>query len=96
MSFARNLSNKYDKKLLDTAPKTRLTALKTSSKWLIHKTAEVVGEFFGKKIAEKHLKLQPIYDTNPRDVEEIGIPLEKRKDILTQSGQVLQNKTLQN
>ena len=42
------------------------------------------------------MKLQPIFDMNPRDVEEIGIPSEKRQDILSQSGQVLQNKTLQN
>ena len=32
LSFARNLSNKYGKQLLDTATKTRLDALKSTSK----------------------------------------------------------------
>ena len=32
LSFARNLSNRYGKKLLDTATKTRLDALKNASR----------------------------------------------------------------
>ena len=32
LSFARNLSNKYGKKVLDTASKTGLDTLKTASK----------------------------------------------------------------
>ena len=40
LSFARNLSNKYGKQLMDTATKAGLDALKTASEKVIHKTAE--------------------------------------------------------
>ena len=43
LSFARNLSNKYKKQLLDTG----LNSLKTASKNVVRKT----GEFLGNKIA---------------------------------------------
>ena len=65
MSFVRNLSNKYRKKLLDTVAKTELDALKTASKKVVHKTPEAAGEFIGNKIAEKIGKP----DENPRNVE---------------------------
>ena len=56
LSFARNLSNTYRKKLLDVATKTGINALKTASKKIIHKAAEATGEFLGNKIAEKIVK----------------------------------------
>ena len=59
LSFARNLSNKYGKILLDTATKTELDALKTTSKKLFHKTADATGDFTGKKIADKITKPKP-------------------------------------
>ena len=40
LSFARNLSNKYRKQLLDTATKTRIDALKTDSKKVVNKAVE--------------------------------------------------------
>ena len=36
LPFARYLSNKYGKQLLDTAAKTGLDALKTASKKVVH------------------------------------------------------------
>ena len=51
-TFSRNLSNKYVKKLLDTA----ITALKTTFKKVIHKAAEVSGDFMTNKIDDKILK----------------------------------------
>ena len=44
MSFERNFSNKYEKQLLDTARKTGLEVLKTVTKKVAHKAAEVMGE----------------------------------------------------
>ena len=44
-SFARNVSNKYKKHLLDTV----LDSLKIASKNVIPKAAEATGEFIGKK-----------------------------------------------
>ena len=44
MSFARSMSNKYGKKLVDTAKKSAADAIKTASKRAIQKTAEGPGD----------------------------------------------------
>ena len=48
MSFAKNIDNKYVKKLFDTAKKST-----TASKRAIQKTAEAKGGLIGNKIADK-------------------------------------------
>ena len=48
-SFARNLSNKYWKKLLDTLTKRGLDLLKSTSKKVFNKAVEVSAEFIGKQ-----------------------------------------------
>ena len=57
LSFAKNmgksLSNKYGKKLLDSAKKSTTDAIKTASKRAIQKTAEANGDLIGNKIADK-------------------------------------------
>ena len=53
MSFARSMSNKYGKKLVDTAKKSVTDAVKTASKRAIQKTAEATGDLIGNKIADK-------------------------------------------
>ena len=53
MSFARSMSNKYGKKLVDTAKKSATDAVKTASKRAIQKTAEATGDLTGNKIADK-------------------------------------------
>ena len=53
MSFARSMSNKYGKKLVDTAKKSATDAIKTTSKRAIQKTAEATGDLVGNKIADK-------------------------------------------
>ena len=53
MSFARGMSNKYGKKLIDTATKSARDAIKTASKRAIQKTAETTGDLVGNKIANK-------------------------------------------
>ena len=53
MSFARSMSNKYGKKLVDTAKKYAIYAIRTGSKWAIQKTAEATGDLIGNKIADK-------------------------------------------
>ena len=49
LSFAKNLSNKYGKKLLDTATKTGQDALITPSKKAIHKTTAAADRFMETK-----------------------------------------------
>ena len=53
LSFARRFSDKYDKKLMNTATKTRIDAAKTASKRVVQKTAEATGDLIGNKIADK-------------------------------------------
>ena len=53
MSFARSMSNKYGKKLVDTAKKSTTDAIKTASKRAIQKTSEATGDLVGNKIADK-------------------------------------------
>ena len=50
LSFARNLSYKSGKQLLEIAARTRLDALKTFSIKVVHKATEATGEFIGKKM----------------------------------------------
>ena len=84
---------KYRKQLLHT----RLDALKTASKKVVHKVAEATGEFLGNKIADgvakskndKIVKPNHEIDENPRNVEEIIIPSEKREEILNELREVL-------
>ena len=53
MSFAKSMSNKYGKKLVDTAKKSATDAIKTASKRAIQNTAEATGDLVVNKIADK-------------------------------------------
>ena len=53
MSFARSMSNKYGKKLVDRAKKSDTDAIKTASERAVQKTAEATGNLIGNKIADK-------------------------------------------
>ena len=57
LSFAKNigknLSNKCNQKLLDSAKKSTADAIKTASKRAIQKTAEATGDLIGNKIVDK-------------------------------------------
>ena len=50
---AKNLSNKYGQKLLDSAKKPIIDAIKTASKKAIQKRAEATGDLIGNKITDK-------------------------------------------
>ena len=50
---AKNRSNKYSQKLVDTAKKSATDAVKTASKREVQKTAEATGDLVGNKIADK-------------------------------------------
>ena len=51
--FAKNMSDKYSQKLVDTAKKSVTDAIKTASKRATQKTAEATGDLIGNKIADK-------------------------------------------
>ena len=50
---AKNMSNNYVQKLVDTAKKSATDTIKTALKRAIRKTAEVTGVLVGSKIADK-------------------------------------------
>ena len=52
LSFARKFGDKYRKKLMDTATKTRIDAAKTASKRIVQKTVESTGDLIGNKTAD--------------------------------------------
>ena len=56
-NISKNLSTKYSQKLLDHAKKSATDAIKTSSKRVIQKTAEVTSDLIGIKIADKIIKI---------------------------------------
>ena len=72
-----------------TATKTRLDALKTDSKKVVYKAAEVAGEFKGNKVTDKTVKPKSLPSENSRNVEQIIILSEKRGEILNELRQVL-------
>ena len=51
--FAKNMSNKYSQKPLDSAKKSTTDAIKTASKKAIQKTTEATGNLIRNKIADK-------------------------------------------
>ena len=53
LSFAKDVGNKYGKKLMDAATKTGMYAAKIASKRVVQKTAEATGDLIGNKIADK-------------------------------------------
>ena len=53
LSFNRKLGGKYGKKLMDTATKTGIDAVKTASKRVVQKTVEAIGDLIGNKITDK-------------------------------------------
>ena len=76
-SFKRNLSNKYWKKLSDSA-KTGLHAAKTASKILVYKTGKVTAALIGNKVLENIVTLKPVPEANSRNVEKIDSLPKKR------------------
>ena len=51
--IGKNLSNKYGQKLIDSAKKSTIDAIKTASKRAIQKTAPATGDLIGNKIVDK-------------------------------------------
>ena len=60
---AKNMSNKYSQKLVDSAKKFATDTIKTASKIAIQKAAQATGNLIGNKIADK-ITVKP----SPKDV----------------------------
>ena len=82
LSFAKKTCNKYGKKLVDTATKTGIDAAKTASKREVLKTAEATGDLIANKIADKSTSIGKPKEKETKEIEEIYIPPEKRRQII--------------
>ena len=83
LSFARKFSDKYGKKLMDTATKTGIDATKTTSKRVVQKTAETTGDLIGNKTADKIASIGKSKEKEKTNkAEEIYIPPEKGQQII--------------
>ena len=51
--MAKNVSNKFSKKFLDSAKTSTTDAIKTASKKAMQKTPEAIGYLIGNKVADK-------------------------------------------
>ena len=83
LSFARKSGDRYGKKLMDAATKTRIDAAKTASKHVVQKAAEATGDLIGNKIADEITSLGKTKSKEKEDErKEIYIPPEKRQQII--------------
>ena len=83
LSFARKFGNKYGKKLMDIATKTRIDAAKAAFKRVVQKTAEATGDLIGNKIADEISSIgKPKEKGKTKEIEEIYTPTEKRQQII--------------
>ena len=81
MSFARNMSNKYEKKLVDTAKNSATDAIKTTSKRAIQKTAEATGDLVGIKIADKITSASKKKSDNNNNNDDVELTTPKKRYI---------------
>ena len=90
---AKNMSDKYSQKLVDTAKKSATDAIKTASKRAIQKTAEATGDLIGNKIADKiRRSLQKNYIMKKYSQMKLIMKYRKRDIFLQKKG----NKLLMN
>ena len=77
LSFARKFSDRYGKKVMDTAAKTGIDAAKAASKRVVQKATEATGDLIGKKIFGKTKSKE-----KEDEKQETYIPPEKRHRII--------------
>ena len=79
------MSNKYGKKLFDTAKKSAIDAVKTASKRAIQKTAEATGDLIGNKIADKITRVskKKSNNNNNGDDDDVELGTHKKKIYIT-------------
>ena len=68
---------------MDTSTKTGIRTAKATSKIVVQKTTEAIGELIGNKIADKAISIdKPKENEKAKEIEEIYIPPEKRQQII--------------
>ena len=92
MSFARNIGNKYSKKIFDKnldvgKSMKKKYVKKIAGKKVLTKSAEATGDLIGNKIADRitkstRNKAQKEDDRIMEEIQEINIPPKKREQII--------------
>ena len=87
MSFARNIGNKYGKKILGNSLSAGKDFAKIVSKKVLTKSAKSTGDLIGNKIADRitkstRNKAQKEDVRIMEETQEINIPPEKREQII--------------
>ena len=87
MSFAKNIKEKYGKKILDNSISAGKDFAKIAGKKVLTKSAEATGDLIGNKIAERITKSTRNKDKKEDDrimeeTQELIIPPEKREQII--------------
>ena len=95
LSFAKRLSNKYGKKLIDNTKKSTIDAIKTALKRAIQKTAEATGDLTGNKIADKitsvSKKLSNNNNNNNNNNDDVELTTPKKRYISPEERQRIVN-----
>ena len=79
---AKNLSNKYGQKLLDSAKKSTTESIKATPKREIQKIAETTGDLTGNKIADKITSVSKKYTKElPNHETDVEIATPKKRYI---------------
>ena len=81
MPFAKSLSNKYGKKLLNNTKKSTIDPIKTASKRAIQKTAEATGDLIGNKIADKTTSVSKKSSNNNNNNDDVELITHKKRYI---------------
>ena len=81
MFFARSMSNKFGKKLVNTAKKSATDAVKTASKTAIQTTAGATGDLIGNKIADKIISVSKKKSNNDNNNDDVKLPTHKKRYI---------------
>ena len=79
MSFTRKFGDKYGKKLVDTATKTRIDVAKKASKRIVQKTAEATGDLIWNKIDDKITSIGKT-KSKEKKMKEKKFPYHQKKD----------------
>ena len=82
MSFARNLSDKYSKSLMDKGIDVSKTFAKTAGKKILKETAEATGDLIGSKIADKITSKPHNEEVNNEKPKERYISPKERQKII--------------
>ena len=88
MSFARSMSTKYRRKLVNTAKTSATDAIKTASKSAIQQTAEATGDLVDNKTADKITSVSKTSTKKlPTIDEEVELTTHKKRYISSEKRQ---------